>query len=782
MERSVSRVRSGAFQSRQIAICSKTISALGLLLLPAAATLFAALATAEPGQTREQERAPNHIGSESCADCHEEAFAAWHNSHHGWAWRAPDPRNVLGDFADTTFTHNGVTSTFEVRGRRFFVRTDGPDGKLTEYDVKYTAGVAPLQQYLVETEPGRLQQLDVAWDTERNEWFHVYPDLDLKAGNGLHWTGPYKNWNARCAECHATAFRKNYDPLRKTYASTWAEIGVGCEACHGPGEAHAAWAGDPSAFGADRWQGIDDIGLTFAFDPADPEVEIQHCAGCHSRREPIGDASPPVGTPFADSYRLAVLRDGLYHPDGQILDEVYVYGSFLQSRMYAEGVRCSDCHDSHSGERKAPGNAICTQCHSTAGNSAFPALKRAAYDGPEHHFHETGTPGAQCVNCHMPERLYMVVDGRRDHSFRVPRPDLSKEIASPNACTDCHRVRTAAWAAQQVKRWYPDGRSGAPHYGQDIARARGGTGGTVQDQLIALALDQGQSGITRATALHLTAAAPTAAGANQTAPLLADPDPLVRGAAIRIQSAVSPRVRAQRIVPRLSDEFRSVRIEAARALLDIPAARFPPEFARSARAATQEFQGSLMAKADFPEAQLAIGGTALVFRNLPAAERAFGEAAAMDPQRADAWMMVARMQVQRDALDEASATLERAVAANPSDGVLHQSLGNILVMAGKTGEALDPLEAAARLMPGDASVAADLGVVLSNLGDHGRAVGLLRRAAGSLAETADTLYALTVSLAALGDMAAAEPVVRELEAKYPDSPLGRRARQIIGGK
>jgi Flp pilus assembly protein TadD len=746
-----------------------------------AATVTVLLTAAETGVAKEEARAPSHIGSDACATCHEAETEAWRGSHHAWAWRTPEPRNVLADFADTTFTHNGVTSRFSTRDGRFFAQTDGPDGELTDFEVKYTAGVMPLQQYLVETAPGRLQQLDTAWDTERKQWFHVYPEQDLPHTNGLHWTGPYKNWNARCAECHATEFRKNYDPRSKIYESRQAEIGVGCEACHGPGEAHAAWAGDEGSFEAAQWQGIDEFGLTFAFDSADPEVEIQQCAGCHSRREPIGDASPAVGTRFADAYRIAVLRDGLYHPDGQILDEVYVYGSFLQSTMYAKGVRCSNCHDVHSGAVKTAGNTVCTQCHSEAGNNEFPTLKRAAYDGPEHHFHETGTPAAECANCHMPERLFMVVDGRRDHSFRIPRPDLSGEIPAPNACTDCHSDRTADWAAERVKLWYPNGRSGAPHYGQVIARARGGMDNTVQDQLIALTLDPEQPGIVRATALRIMASTPTVDAADRTASLLEDPDPLVRGAAIQIQSAASPPVRTQRIVPGLSDKRRSVRIEAARSLLDIPVARYPPAIARSVRTAMGEYQASLMAKADFPEAQMAIGGTALVFRNLPAAEQAFGEAASMDPQRADAWMMVVRLQVQRRALDEARATLEEAVAANPSDGVLHQSLGNILVMTGKNSEALVPLERAAHLMPDNATAAADLGIVLSNLGEHGRAVDALQVVVGTAAETAETLHALVVGLAALGDLAAAEPVVRKLETKYPESPLGRQARQLVGG-
>lgn len=758
---------------------SKTITR--ILLLPVAAIAFFWLATPGKGEAKEA-RAPAHIGSDACATCHEAESEIWRGSHHAWAWRIPEPENVLGDFADKTLTHNGVTSRFTTVDGRFVVRTDGLDGSLTEYEVKYTAGVEPLQQYLVETGPGRLQALDSVWDTKRNQWFHLYPEQELKAGNGLHWTGPYKNWNARCAECHATGYRKNYDPRSKTYASNQAEIGVGCEACHGPGEAHAAWAGNTESFEFARWRGIDGNGLSFAFDAADPEAEIQQCAGCHARREPLGAASPAVGAAFADSYRLALLRDGLYHPDGQILDEVYVYGSFLQSKMYARGVRCSDCHEPHSGDLKAVGNAVCTQCHNPSGSQEFPTLEPGAFDNPQHHFHQTGTPAAQCVNCHMPKRLYMVVDGRRDHSFRVPRPDLSEEISTPNACTDCHSGREAAWAAKQIKLRYPNGRSGQPHYGQVIARARGDMDSSVQDQLIALALDTSQPGIVRATALHLMASTATAAAANRTAVLLEDPDPLLRGAAIRIQSAASPPVRAERIGPGLSDRMRSVRIEAARNILDIPVAHYPPAIAGSVRVAMREYQSSLMAKADFPEVQMAIGGTALTLRNLRAAEQGFGEAAGMDPQRADAWMMVARLQVQRGALDEARATLEQAIAANPLGGRLHQTLGNLLVMAGKNTEAVVPFERAASLMPDDAMVAADLGLILSNVGEHGRAVDILKQAIGSTAETADTLYALIVSLAALGDLTAAEPVVRKLEADYPANPLGRQARELVGDR
>jgi predicted CXXCH cytochrome family protein len=673
-------------------------------------------------------RQPAYISSTQCAACHADIANAWQGSDHGWAWRTPTSDNVLGKFDGTAFENKDVTSRFSTRDGKYFVETDGPDGKLTEYEVKYTVGVKPLQQYLVDTGNGRLQVLDLAWDTEKKRWFHLYPDQGNKAGDGLHWTGPDKNWNARCAECNATAFEKNYDVATKSYASTQAEIGVGCEACHGPGEAHTSWAGAPEGFDPSVWSDVGPQGLTVHFDAANVEAEIQQCAGCHSRREQLAASSPPPGTLFADNYRLALLRDGLYHADGQILDEVYVYGSFLQSKMSAAGVTCTNCHEPHTNQLKAEGNGVCTQCHSPQGNPGFPSLKPAFYDGPEHHFHETGSEGAQCASCHMPERFFMVVDGRRDHSFRVPRPDLSVKNDTPNTCTDCHTDQTAAWAAEHVSRRYPNGRTGSPHYGELFSAARSGIDAELEGRLLALVKDLKAAPIVRATAMDRLKTAPSSTIADTGEPFLEDENPLVRGAAIALQRGAPLTARVQRIVPLLDDPAQSVRIEAARALIDVTNVRYPPAIARRLRSAMGEFQASLIAKADFPEIQLVIGGTALALRNSQAAERAISEAVAMDPQLSDGWLTLARLQISRRDFATAEQTLERAVQAVPEDALLHQSLGGVKIMAGKQDEAVLPLETASRLMPENTAILGDLGMLLSQLGDHPRAVLFLQSA------------------------------------------------------
>jgi predicted CXXCH cytochrome family protein len=578
----------------------------------------------------------------------------------------PTPETVGGDFNGATFTHNGRTSRFTHSESGYFIETMDVSGAPKSFKVMGVVGIAPLQQYLVETEPGRLQSFDVVWDQEKHAWYHLYPDQTLHPDDGYHWSGPYKNWNARCAECHATEFEKNYSPRTKRYQSTQAEIGVGCEACHGPGEAHVAWARNPDGYSESPFPDMGETGFLVEYSKGLPETEIQQCAGCHSRREPYQDGNPLPGTPFHDSYRLALLRDSLYHPDGQILDEVYVYGSFLQSEMYEKGVRCSNCHEPHSATLKAEGNALCTQCHSPAGASDFPSLTAKLYDDPSHHFHDTGTAGANCTSCHMIERNYMGIDGRRDHSFRVPRPDLSARIATPNACTDCHADRPASWAALELEQRFPKSLHRGPHFAEIFSAARSDTG-EFGDELLAIALDPALPGIVRATALELLNMRASQEQAGKAEPLLEDDDPLIRAAAVALQMRAPSNERTQRIVAALDDPVKSVRITAARKLLGLPIAHLPKKMALSAQRASGEWQAALGARADFPETHMVIGGSALILRNPRAAMAAFQEVTRMDPQLVEAWGLIVRLHAANGDWGAARSAVQRAQTVNPNN-------------------------------------------------------------------------------------------------------------------
>ncbi|CAD0185585.1 Formate-dependent nitrite reductase, periplasmic cytochrome c552 subunit [Ruegeria sp. THAF57] len=605
---------------------------------------------------------PSYVGSDQCVECHQDEADAWANSHHALAWTGVDAGRVVADFDGTGFEHDGMSVEFS-KGEALSARVTEKDGVTTEYDVHSVIGIAPLQQYLFETEPGRLQSFDVVWDTEQKRWFHLYPDQDLPPDDGLHWTGPYKNWNARCAECHATGFEKNYDAQTRSYASTQEEIGVGCEACHGPGSAHIDWTKGQS-LGGD----LTEYGFIMDWGSGQTEAEIQQCAGCHSRREAHGDGNPLPGTPYHDAYNLAVLRPGLYHPDGQILDEVYVYGSFLQSKMYAQGVGCMDCHEPHSATLRAEGNGVCTQCHSPAGNSRFPTLTSKEYDAPDHHHHPDGSDGAQCKSCHMIERVYMGVDGRRDHSFRIPRPDLG---LGEDACTDCHKDEDQEWAATQIEAWFPQSEQRGMHYGTSFQQVLTGRADGPA-ALLDIATDPGLAGIVRATAAYLLQDFGSDEIAAQTASLLADVDPVVRTNAAPLQRYASMSDRVQRLEPLLSDPRRNVRIAAAKEFLTIPPQVLTREQGQLAGQGMSEWQGAIANRLDFPETHMVLGGMALTLRNPEAAERAFAEVITLDPQRAEAWPILVQLVQLNRGVEAARGVLAEGLSRVPKHPELLQ--------------------------------------------------------------------------------------------------------------
>lgn len=713
---------------------------------------------------------PGFVGSATCDGCHAAETKAWSASDHSWALRVPTAESVLGDFKDARFEHKGLTSRFFQKDGHYFVETDAAEGKLETFEIKYVVGVAPLQQYLVELDRGRLQALDIAWDTIGKRWFHLYPNEEVGAGNGLHWSGSYKNWQARCAICHQTDFRKNYDPQARSYHSEWSELTVGCEACHGPGEAHVAWALRAPAATTSQFAGVDPHGWQHPSGIGKQAIEADMCGPCHSRRQALGPDSAPPQASFGDHYALSLLEDRLYFPDGQQHDEVYILGSFLQSKMHEKGVTCTNCHDPHSGGLVATGNAVCTQCHNETGRAEFPTLKLRVFDAPSHYHHTPGSEGAQCVSCHMPERNYMMIDGRRDHFFRVPDPLLSQKTGSPDACISCHSGQTAEWAAGEIRQWAPDRVSPASTYGEVFASARrAGVDRGTMEQLVALARDSAQPAIARATALHEMADVADGATAASLAALLSDKSELVREAAIRLWRSAPAADRVGRLQPLLGDPVASVRIAAALELANVAPQDLPAERRAALEAALGELKSSMAANADFPEGQLAIGGLALATRNWDAAQAAFAEATLMDPQLVDAWLMRARI---ADALGdpaEATAILRSAYGRNAGDTRIATDLAALLANQGQDGAAV--LREAVTAHPEDQNVRIALAGALLRTGDlaaAGTEIDVLRSLSPDRAEVL-VLQALRQFLS--GDVLGARETVRKISELHPHLAL-----------
>ena len=659
--------------------------------------------------------APRYVGSATCARCHEAQTRAWRESDHARAMRPATDSAVQGDFRDRRLVYYADTMRFARVGDRPTVTLTGPDGRPASYPITHTFGAYPLQQYLVAFPRGRYQALPVAWDTRPDSagggrWFHLNPDEPIRPGDELFWTGTALNWNYMCAECHSTDVRKNYVVATDSFATTWSEIDVACEACHGPGSRHVA--GEPTIFLVKRpprsGRGLavrfdERAGVTWAWDsaarrprrsvpPRALRPEMDACARCHARRSEVwGDYVP--GRPLLDTHRPSLLEPTLYFADGQIDGEVYEYGSFLQSRMFRAGVTCSDCHEPHSGKVRARGNALCAGCHSPA-----------RYDVPAHHHHRAGEAGSACVDCHMATRTYMVVDVRRDHSMRVPRPDVAARVGAPDACTACHRDRGTRWADDALAAWYGPQRATGFHFGDAFALARRRDPGA-EDALMRVVGDTGIGPWVRASALAALGAVLTPRGLAAVTPWLAAADPLVRFGALQALEGVPPASRLALAAPLLRDTVRVVRMDAASVLAPAPRDRFTAAERDAFERAVDEYRASQAFNADQPWAHVNLGVLASDLGDVAGAEAAYRAALRADSGFVPAYVNLADLYraLGRDA--EGEPLLRRAVAIAPAAAPAHYALGLLLVRQGRLSEALVDLRRAAELQPDDSRFA-----------------------------------------------------------------------------
>ncbi|WP_455207021.1 tetratricopeptide repeat protein [Kaarinaea lacus] len=729
---------------------------------------------------------PRYVGREQCVSCHAEQYQAWQGSHHDLAMQDANEQTVLGNFNNTKFTYYGVVSTFFKKDGKYFVNTDNAKGEMQDFEIKYTFGVTPLQQYLIEFPGGRLQALNIVWDTHTKaqggqRWVHLYPKENIDHKDPLHWTGVYQNWNNMCAECHSTELKKNYSYEKDVYDTQWSEINVSCEACHGPASSHVQWA--QAIAKGESWPAIKNKGLLLSLsDPKrgqwvlkenqktasraeafDTSIQLQTCARCHSRRGVFSD-DYRHGRPLMDTHNPSLLDEELYYADGQIKDEVYVYASFLQSKMHQAGVICSDCHNPHSLELKQPGNAVCTQCHN-----------KEIFDVQNHHHHQEKGAGAQCVECHMPATTYMVVDPRRDHSMRIPRPDLSEELKSPNACIMCHKTQTNRWAEQAITKWTGKEKSKTKHYGQVFQAGRSGQA-QIDIELADIALDKKQPAIVRATAVNLLR--------NYAYPRLPelldavylDDDPLIRAEVANLLEVVEPRMRLKYAVRLLKDPVRLVRMSAARVLVEVPENLFQPAEYQAYQSALNEYVDAQQYNTDRPEGRINLGTLYISLNQPDKAELYLKSALDIGAALAQPYVNLADLYRVQQRDKEGEAILRLGIKQSENPAPIHHALGLLLVRNKRVDDALKELEKATQLAPDEPRYSYVYGVALQSVKGHSAAIDYLKKVQKYHPSDLNILFALASFNLENGDLKAAAEYANQILILAPQH---QGAQQIL---
>ena len=641
------------------------------------------------------------VDERKCVSCHADQAASFAKSNHAKAMAIADESTVRANFNSTRFEHDGTLTTFSKRGGQYFVRTEGIDGRESEFQVKYTFAYEPLQQYLVDIGGGRLQALDIAWDTNKREWFWLGAGKPAKPGTTYHWTGPFYRWNRTCIDCHSTDPRANFQPASGKYESTYVATSIGCQSCHGGGAKHVEWAE----------AAIPQSLANFDLAVLDQNV----CLGCHSRRTKLLGGYGP-GKAFLDHFSPDLLRSDLYFPDGQILDEVFEYGSFQQSKMARAGVVCLDCHRQHEVTLKADGNALCTQCHSETKPERFSQFDPSGnFDTPAHTHHPDGSDGTLCANCHMPERTYMKVDPRRDHSFAIPRPDLSIAYDTPNACTTCHATETNEWASETMDKWYGAAWRERPTIAHAFAGAAQNDPAAIE-ALRLLVADRAQAGIVKGSAVAEMGRIGGEAVIADVKAAAKDSDPLIRLGAAQAAANLPPELRLEAISSLLADETRAVRVAAVTALGNAPTTDLLGDLRRNFDAALDDLRSYVEANADMAEAQNSYGLFLIGQRRIDEAETALLRAISLDSSLAGAHANLAELYRMTGQNEKSESTYVEAIAKSPEDALLRYGHALALVRAKDLMAAIEELETSVRLAPANARYRTTLAIALNSVG------------------------------------------------------------------
>lgn len=473
----------------------------------------------------------DYLGSASCERCHQKEYAAWKSSLHIKMTKPVAEATILGDFRDgTKFSDHDRAYTFSSKNGKPVI-TISFGGKPAEtFTVDYTLGSKRYQGYLSMLPEGRMYVLPVFWHVADKRWIDWKEITPIP--EGAH--AIRQIWNANCFNCHATNIAQGFDATEKAYKTTWTEMGIGCEACHGPGKPHVtlaeAWERNPSAKAAydtsDSNRQLTDVLKTLSTRSAEPRRTFDTCAYCHGNKKNIfvgfkaGDRYDDYAMPFLLSDPIpATDYQGEFWPDGRPNRFNRPQALSLSGCFKAGEISCTSCHVAHGSPYDASlkvdihngrdGDQLCTQCHDmpkASGLRSQVTAIPASFTGAglqQHTFHAPQSEGSRCVNCHMSDVNWRLLIRKRDHTMQAPVPETTSAYGIPNACTTCHDEKSPEWAAKQMTEWWGDAdrdrRAKSASLADTMYRAGAGDGSTLPD-LARLAVDRSQGLVIRASA------------------------------------------------------------------------------------------------------------------------------------------------------------------------------------------------------------------------------------------------------------------------------------------
>jgi tetratricopeptide (TPR) repeat protein len=704
------------------------------------------------------------VGSNTCKSCHASEYNDWKISDHFKAMDLPNDSSVLGNFNDQRLQADGVNSKFFKKGSNYYINTEGEDGLNHDYLVKYTFGYFPLQQYLIEFPAGRMQSARLSWDSRNKKWFHQYANQKIPSHDWLHWTGNSQNWNTMCASCHSTNLQKNYNLEQDSYKTTFHEINVSCESCHGAGKSHIDY------INSDYKSGNKVMGSMIKIAKGTDQVlQINNCAPCHAR------ASSIASDAFNATVHSKEIMDHLipeipstehYYADGQANDEDYTYTSFIQSKMYARGVVCSNCHNPHSGKLILTGNAACLKCHTKN------------YDSPSHTFHQIGTTGAECKNCHMPGKVYMGNDTRFDHTFRVPRPDLSVQYATPNACNNCHTDKTAKWSADAIIKWYGPNRK--YHFAEDLIPGSNTNNVNATKHLIKLLNDTSSPAIIQATAANYLANHQTNESLSALLKCLSNGNAQVRYRALKSLANFSSDTWINQAGILLTDPVRAVRIAAADLYNNLPNDKIPAEIFESYSKAKQELETYLTYQADFSVGNIMLGDYYLKQKNYSDAEKYY-----LRGLKKDAAINYARFNLSaaynaENKNQEALAILLEAKKIDPKNDRVYFNLGLLYGELNNNQEAENSFSKAIELHSTNPRVYYNYGILLQQKHNISKAESVFLNGLTMDPNNPDLNYVLAILYVQSNQRNKAMVPISKLKTNYPNNPDYQQLFKAVG--